>query len=212
MGSPITATAATALATLSGGAAVFLPTLTGCFAQIRSESRVKETFEELNRRLGEVESLCKNMSDHQYKLINEIVFTALQTVDPKKLDALQDLAVGSVFQPDLEEYEAVVLARTLRDISVTELSFVRSLNSFDEITVFNPTLDGFKPRKNQQVFENESFEHSLLKSLVAIGMLDVKETGFGGTENYHLTAISRRIIAMMAAGDRENSAPSDNAG
>ena len=95
---------------------------------------------------------------------------------------------------------------------MTELSFVRSLNSFDEITVFNPTLDGFKPRKNQQVFENESFEHSLLKSLVAIGMLDVKETGFGGTENYHLTAISRRIIAMMAAGDRENSAPSDNAG
>ena len=82
--------AATLLAAFSGNpVAALLPVLTNALASGRHKQRVEKAVNEIGAVLDEHSDLLRNITDQQYKLINETVLSIFNTVDSDKLEYLK---------------------------------------------------------------------------------------------------------------------------
>lgn len=85
----------------------------------------------------------------------------------------------------------------MRDITVREFRFLYELSRYTEISVFDPSLDNFKERHGQVVYEPNSQEDQLLHGLVNLGVIKRSHSGFTGNDIfYHLTDLGISVISI----------------
>lgn len=193
------ATSITALVAASGGTylAPLVPVLLNSLANNRYQKRVEEALKDINHRLEQNESAVRDMSDAQFKLTGEIISIAIRTIDQDKLDLLKIAVVRTLDLTDINEHDAEITSRVLRDITVREFRFLYDLSRFTEISVFNPSLENFKKRNGQVVYEPNSQEDQLLHGLVNLGVIKRSHSGFTGNDIfYHLTGLGISIISV----------------
>lgn len=125
---------ATVLATYVGTPlAALLPVLSQAIASERHNKRVEKALEEIDLVLTQQEQRLKELSDSQYKLINEVILTVLQTTEQEKIEFLKTAIRNTLNQEQMPISTATLISRILRDITVDELLFLRKYSSISRI-------------------------------------------------------------------------------
>lgn len=126
----------TAVGAISGGVlAPLLPILAKSLAAERQRRRVEAAFSDIALVLERHEAAIVNLSDEQYKLINETVLTLLQTTQKEKLKYLRAVIENTLTEQQMLPEEATVLSRIVRDISSEEIAFLLRTFQYDGLAL-----------------------------------------------------------------------------
>ena len=119
----------TLVGALSGSPlAALLPVLANSLASERQQKRVEDALIQIETTLNAHAEALRNLTDSQYKLINEAILALLQTTNAEKIEYLRRAVHNSlVIGGGILAQEAVVLARIVRDISADEADFWRRI-------------------------------------------------------------------------------------
>jgi hypothetical protein len=167
-GSRLTEIAATLLGAASGSPmGALLPVLTNALASGRDRCRVETAIENLSLRLERQESKVRDISDSQYKLINEAVLAMLSTVEAEKHEYLQSVALNALDVADVEPQEATVLSRLVRDLSANEVTFLLA-NSEVRRVWFNTRKPG---EEGALHVVPDSSDGLVVSGLISLGLL-----------------------------------------
>lgn len=162
-----TAIGTTLLAAFAGTPlAALLPVLTNTLAYGRHKARVEKTLLEMNMALDGLKDRIDDVSDSQYKLLNESILAALQTVDDVKLDYLRRVVRNTLKEPEIIPHEAQLLSRIIRDISADELHFIIENHSYSWVNFGTLTEDKFT-----KYVDKMSEEGSVVVGLINLGVI-----------------------------------------
>ena len=139
-----------------------LSPLTDSLAGDRYKERIKKEIKIINTELEKHKDMIKNLSDAQYKLINETTLTIFQTVDENKLEYLRNTIFNCLHRSDITHTDSYILSRIIRDISVDELRYILS-KGFCDLTF--SSLDG------TNAIDPESEEGELVTGLISLGLI-----------------------------------------
>ncbi|KVX02628.1 hypothetical protein [Shewanella frigidimarina] len=198
---------ATTLIAASGGVylAPLIPMLTASFANNRYQKRVENAFFDVNERLSPLEVAVKNLSDNQFKLVGEILSFIMHTTNDDKIELLKNAAISGVKSDGLQEHEASVLSRILRDISIVEFNYLDSIKHYDLIfSMGNMSAEKILEMKaknkngNKVVSVEEPEEQLLLNTLAGFDLLKVSGSGYGADYIYRLTPMSYKLFELCS--------------
>ena len=202
-GSPITLSAATAYAVIDGGViAALLPVLTTTLASERQKKRVDIAIADLNLQLEQNKSALRDISDNQYKLINETILTVLQTTCDEKIKHLKAAISRSIEMVDLKTQDAFQLSRLLRDSSAEEVKFLIENFHYQIVQLCRnkeETLSEIRSPGSEDIFYMimDSAEGRIASGLVSLGLL--VQAGIRGidTGSYKFAPICSKLIALL---------------
>jgi len=187
---------AATLVVASGGGylAPLLPVLLNSLASKRYQDRVANALQEIDTQLNELKSEVENLSDAQFKLISEMISAVIHTTDEDKLKYLVETVPRCVSVAEIEDSEATIISRMLRDISMAELRFMLSIISLEEIVLANPdpsrkeTIDWISPKTR---------EAELLSGLVSLGIVIPTSGGTFGTLHYRFSPVAKYLKRII---------------
>jgi hypothetical protein len=196
-----------AIAALSGGPlAALLPALATTLASERQKKRIEEALNAIDSQLLAHAIALRNMSDSQYKVINESVLCLLHTTCNDKVEFLRTVITNSLTQAQVEltSHEAVQLSRLIRDLSAQEAIFLINTFQYEAIYLLanSETADEVvrNPHYADILFlKINSKEGLLATSLASLGLL--ARCGHRIMDNGLLKymPISAKLIALLKA-------------
>jgi len=188
---------ATLIAASSGAfVAPLLPVLTSALASGRYRKRVEEELLFLNSAFEKQEEKLKNISDSQFKLINDSISAIFHNVDEKKLEYLRNAAINAVSAELIESHESIMISRVLRDISTYEIIFLSEIIDYTEIIILSEP-DPSKTQDDKLYLDIEDDRVTTLSGLVNLGLVVVVASGFGGTMNYHISTFAEKVLNLV---------------
>ena len=182
----------TIIGALHGGAvAPLLPILAKSLASKRQQIRVESFLLEVSRALEAQRAQLESLSDAQFKLINEAVAAALQTTHEHKLDFLRCAISNAVLLQEVDDQEATVLARVLRDISAEEAGFV--VQHFDKsfVQISSSSTDD----AHVLAVSPGSRQAGVVGSLAALGVLTMGEPTYG--QQLRFSPLTAKLIFLL---------------
>lgn len=194
-GGVLTDGAAALLAAFSGNPLVaLLPVLTNAIASGRQRARVERAIVDVSADLeARLESL-RNITDEQYKLLNETILALFQTTDQRKLEYLRAAVRNELSMNDLIPQEAAALSRIVRDISAEEADFVIEHFSYHRIHL--TSLDA-PVKENVLVLRPASREGLVVSGLLALGILTPGEATFDDSGLLRFSEIVVKLILIL---------------
>ncbi len=191
--------AATAAASLSPTAALLtplVPVLAKSLAAGRQQKRVEAALREMSAALDSQAAAIQNLSDAQFKLVNETVLAVLSCTQVEKLQYLKRVAHNTVRTPSLTDQEAVALSRVVRDISTEEVKILLSAFKYERIRIGqqDATAEGDGKTLRLTVNTPEAF---CVAGLLSLGVLSPGEDSWGGTGSLIFTGIAAKLIALL---------------
>lgn len=192
-GNLLTETALTAIAVSSGAIhAALLPLLANTLASNRYKKRVENTLNDYNKILMQHEAALKNINDNQFKLINEIVLTNLQTVNEKKIEYLKT-AVKNIISGQLDKStHTTQLSRVIRDISAKEISFLINNRDYKYIT-FDPETTEEEDLGVDPITE----DGTVATGLISLGLIIPGPDVWDGQKYIYSPLVRELIIAVL---------------
>jgi hypothetical protein len=202
VGNPLAQTAATAIAAMNGGPlAALLPVLLTTLASERQKKRIEAALIEIDSQLQSHTSILRNISDSQYKLINESILALLQTTCDKKVTYLHQ-AINNVLQMnDLPSHEATYISRILRDISAQEVVFILENFQYSDIQLITSADSSEKlgnPEFEKVLYLRIGSEQGrLVTSLTSLGIIATAGTRFMDAYLYKFMPITGKLITLL---------------
>lgn len=195
-GSLTAQTIATTIAALaSGPLTAMLPILTNALASQRQKQRVEAYLLEVSHILESHEQTLRDLSDAQYKLINEAILASLQTTQAEKLALLRNAVCHSLNMSDVDPQEATLLSRIIRDISVEEAMFVVQNFSYDGVLI----AEGPMGEKNILPVPPKSRDALLVSGLLSLGVLTSGQPTIG--QILRFSGIVGKLIVLLRGYD-----------
>lgn len=198
-----TAIGTTLLAAFAGTPlAALLPVLTNTLAYGRHKDRVAKTLLEMNMVLDGLKDRIDDVSDSQYKLLNESILAALQTVDDEKLDYLRRVVRNTLREPEIIPHEAQLLSRIIRDISADELFFIIENHSYSWVSFDTLTEDEatkYTEDKSTKYVDKMSGEGSVVVGLINLGVITrgLNEGWMSDTGGYIFSSIVPKLLRLV---------------
>lgn len=158
--------------------AAFVPFLVDALASGRQGKRLDAMFSELTALITQHSDQIKEISDDQYKVINEAVSAALYTIDQRKLDILKNAAAKAFTKADAVANVSDALSRVLRDISSAEAAFVVQNFRFGLIVISNEEIGDVGDLKTLAILPN-SEEEIILSGLINLGLVYARTSRYG---------------------------------
>jgi hypothetical protein len=199
-GNIVAESALTVAATIATGPyallAPLLPLLVKSLASERQIKRIEEALVDIARILAANETQIHNLTDEQYKIINETVLALLQTTHFEKLKYLRAAIENALVMQDIQPQEATVLSRVVRDISAEEVSFV--INNF--------SFEGFHliaTHPEQEFADNilrvnpASRDALIVSGLLSLGLLLPAEPTYDAPNVLRFSSIVAKLIALL---------------
>ncbi len=171
-----------------------VPPLAQSLAARRQEERVKKALSEIEKQLLKHQQQINALTDGQFKLINETISIILQTVDEEKLDYLRKAAVHTLTHAPVSDLEAYQLARTIRDISAEEISFLLEQYGHAPALAFGNTTEA---RENVIYFSHDSREGQLLAGLIQLGVLMPPADSFFELNHHHFSPLASKLVKLL---------------
>ncbi len=178
-GNPVVeATLTFVAATIGGPLAPVIPVLTKSLASERQKVRIEAFLVDVEHTLNSFEDRLRDLSDAQYKLLNESILAALNTTEQEKLRLLRSCVKNSLDMPDVDPMEAVALSRIIHDISVEEALFVVRNFSYQCVTI---SSSGAPSKEDATILciSPGSREEMVVSGLTTLGLLMTGEPTLG---------------------------------
>lgn len=174
-GNLATKTAGTAIGVLGATVtplAAFVPFLLETLASGRQSKRLDAAFKEIDTVLKKHEKLINELTDDQYKIINEGVSSALYTINENKLNYLVTVIANTATQPNTCSGISDHLSRVIRDISADEIIFLLKNVSFVGVAVTDDMVN------NDQLLQISpgTNDELLLTGLMHLGLVYAKDS------------------------------------
>lgn len=191
-----TGAALTLLGALSGNPlAALLPVLSNSLASARQGKRVEEALCQIDTILKGHSDVLYNLTDSQYKLVNEAILALLHTTSPEKIQYLRRAVQNSLALADVLPQEAVVLTRIIRDISADEASFLINNFHFERVQLWplNPDDD-----KNKVLAVSpESPDGLVITGLISLGLLSDAGQIIVDLGRYTFSPIVAKLLVLL---------------
>lgn len=152
--------------------AAFIPFLVDTLASGRQAQRLELMFQELKALMEKNAERLKDLTDDQYKVVNEAISAAFYTVNQDKIELLKRAASNAFLNPDAVAQLSDPLSRVIRDISAAEAVFVVRNFGYELIVV----SDGPPSGADTLVIKPNSTEEIILSGLINLGLLYSKKT------------------------------------
>ena len=175
--------------------APLLPVLTKSLAYTRNKKRVEKALLEIEQKLVEHEEKLKNLSDAQYKIINEIILTILQTTEDEKIAYLQKAVSNCIEEETVPLAFVSQISRILKDISVEELKFLVKYHKKSKIV-----FDEKSSKEDELNIGIYSDEGILISGLIALGLLVPGATTFDEVCQYHFSPLVEKVLKVIGVG------------
>ncbi len=196
-GNVATESALTYLASWAGGPlAALLPVLSKSLASERQKARVEQTLVEINQILEKHDAEIRNLSDEQYKIINEAVLALLQATQAEKLNYLRTVVQNSLTLQDVLPQEAIALSRAIREISVQEVKFLMENFHYKNIMLI-PASAGAKTSLDIIQIEPTSQEALVVSGLLSLGLLTPAQATIDNMGMLCFSEIVAKLIALL---------------
>jgi len=206
-GNVLTESALTVFVAIAGGPlAALLPVLGKSLAAERQRKRVEKALSDLATDLEQHQEQIQNLTDEQYKVINETVFALLQTTHEDKLDYLRAVISNTLQSKDIKSEEAIILSRVVRDISAEEAAFVLRTFRFDGIHLM-AAQEGQEFTDNILRIDPSSREALIVSGLLSLGLLSPAEPTWDAPNVLRFTGVVAKLIALLRKPDAYPTAP-----
>lgn len=172
-----------------------LPILMNTLPFGRYKKRVEKAIKEIEDTLKLHEDKIRNISDSQYKIINETILSVLQTLDEEKLVYLKKVIQNLINDEDIKSHEAELLSRIVRDISADEIKFLINKCHYSEVIISNESDDS---DINILCVSPDSEDAILINGLINMGLLLIQQSGLGGSMNYKFSSIVKKLISLLS--------------
>jgi len=190
---PVTGATAIVSAVVGSPIAALLPILTSTLANGRHKKRVEAALNSIQDELASLGESLNELSDAQFKFINESVITILNSPDDNKIEYLKQGIRKSSAHDRLNLHEASLVSRALRDITVEELSFLIECQGSKIVFHENPTEGCINISKL-------TYDGERATGLVSLGLL-TKEQGegtWGDDGAYVFTPIALKLLETVS--------------
>jgi hypothetical protein len=171
--------------------AAFVPYLLQSLATRRHAKRVDQTLKDVNEILESQEEAIKNLSDNQYKLINEVVASIFQTVDEEKMLFLKAVVSNTIALDAIDTKDVDYISRVIRDISIDEIKFI--LNNFEYKQIFFG--DEFEI-DNALFIKHGSDEEVIASGLINMGLLYSKVSTWDSVR-FEFSPVVMKLLALL---------------
>lgn len=192
-GSVVTRSVATALSTCIGTPlGALLPVLLQSLAFGRHNQRVENALEDINQILNLHEDKIRQLSDSQYKIINEIILTILQTTEQEKIKYLK-IAIKNTLKEDRHNVSvATLISRILRDITLDEIMFLIKNAEYSRI-IFSD-----KPMNDRELFVDvHSRDGIIVSGLISLGLMVPGAATFDDIGRYQYSPLVNEVIGII---------------
>lgn len=188
--------ATTLLAAFSGNpVTALLPVLTNTLASDRHKGRVEKSIKEISVLLDEHSDLLRNITDQQYKLINETVLSIFSSVDIAKLEYLKNIIRNTLDDDSIKSQEAELLSRVIRDMSAQKLRFLVENYSYNRIQLSNMKV---VDSKNDILHVDPGSRDGLIVTgLISLGLLIPAEPTYDDSGLHRFSTVVAKLIALL---------------
>ena len=196
-GSLATQSALTVIAAVAGGPlAPLLPILATSLAATRQQRRIEAELDAIQKLLTERPQAIENLSDEQYKLVNEAVLAILQTTQAQKLKLLRNAVENSLALEGIQSREAVMLSRIIRDISTEEAEFLLRTFQYEGIQILDTAADSETVDGRLNI--SQSSDDALnVSGLLSLGLLTPAESRIGSLGVMRFSGLAAKVIALL---------------
>ena len=185
--------AATVIAALAGGPlAALLPVLSKSLAATRQRQRVESYLREIAVVLESHAAALRELTDEQYKIVNEAILASLQTTQEEKFQMLRRVVANTLGTHNIHPQEAVLLSRIVRDISAEEALFVVQNYAFELIQIIDSNTEH---EANVLQVTKGSPNELLVNGLLSIGVLTPGQPTFG--QLLRFSQVTAKLIALL---------------
>jgi len=147
--------------------AAFVPFLVQTLASGRQAQRLEKMFGELTAVIESQSEKLKELTDDQYKLVNEAISAAFYTVDEQKLALLKNAVVTAIDEPDIAALASEALSRAIRDISAEEARFIVKNYGYSKLFIVSEV----KLIDDAVAIQRGSNEEMLMSGLIGLGLV-----------------------------------------
>jgi hypothetical protein len=147
--------------------AAFVPFLVQTLASNRQSQRLEEMFTELNSVIESQSEKLKELTDDQYKLVNEAISAAFYTINEQKLMLLKNAVVIAINEPDIASTNSDALSRVIRDISSEEARFIVTNYHYKYFFIGAKESLG----ADSLSVQHGSIEETLVSGLISLGLI-----------------------------------------
>jgi hypothetical protein len=163
----------------------------------RYQKRIDGAIRELEVSLAEHGEKIENLTDAQFKFINETIATILQTLEEEKLSYLRRAVISCVSAPNMTHKEASVISRIIRDISADEIRLLASNSQYRGLVVStgSDVETQIVIGQNLAILQNTSDTETAVSGLISLGLLKLDDTVF--TNTYSFTPIVEKLLALV---------------
>lgn len=176
--------------------AALLPILTSTLANTRHRERVERTLVAMSEELERQKEALVNITDAQYKLINEAILATLQATDENKLQYLRNVLSNAVRNDDTSPQEADFLSRVIRDLSANEAKFLVENGRYTNVTF---GADAIGSMTGQLLEVDPSSEDALIVTgLVSLGLLIMGDTRWGVSGHLQWSPAAKQLLALLS--------------
>lgn len=152
---------------------------------------------EIEHVLKKHESLINELTDDQYKVINEAVSSALYTINQEKLSYLVQVVNNAAQEGSYCQGASDHLSRVIRDISADEILFLLRSVQYEGVAVTDSDV------KNDTLLKIPPGSHDelLMTGLLHLGLVFAKDSTWS-FQVYKWSPIVRNLIALLESNNQ----------
>ena len=136
-----------------------------------------------------------NLTDQQYKFINEVVLALLHTTSEEKMALLRNAVQNGLSAADLPSQEAVFLSRIIRDISHEEAQFLLRNFDYGRIWLNETPLDTAEP--GTLVVKPSTTDGHVVLGLMTLGLVTTGEPTWDESGHMKFSPLVAKLIALL---------------
>jgi len=171
-----------------------LPVLGNSLASERQRKRIEAALADIDVILNRHDIALRNLTDEQYKLINEAILALFQTTNSAKIDYLRRAVQNSLSIESIQFQEAAVLSRIIRDISADEVDFLFRNFEYERILILP---DNSNHESKVLVVHPGSPDRLVVTGLVSLGLLESGSSTIGDGGVLKFSAIVIKLMVLL---------------
>ncbi|MCA3002824.1 MAG: hypothetical protein ING66_11085 [Rhodocyclaceae bacterium] len=179
--------------------AALLPVLGKTLAAERQRKRVEATLVAMDELLKAHSRQLEELTDPQYKFVNESILALLHTTNERKMALLKNAVRNGLVESDLPSQEAVFLSRIVRDISHEEVDFLARNFAYHRIWL-SETPAGEHEVPTVAVTP-QSPDGQIVVGLISLGLVMPAEATWDDSGLLRFSPLVVKLLALLREAD-----------
>jgi hypothetical protein len=177
--------------------AALLPVLGKTLAAERQRMRVEATLIAMDKLLQAHSKRLAQLTDSQYKFVNEVILALLHTTNERKMELLKNAVRNGLAASDLPSQESVSLSRIVRDISHEEAEFLAKNFAYQRIWLNEATVAEHEVPTLAVL--PQSPEGQIVVGLISLGLVMPAEPTWDDSGLLRFSPLVAKLLSLLRA-------------